>query len=219
MANFNIKNPPEFVRDLRKLMTTDRGHADVYNALFSVLVNNDAYLKAFADELRLTQETHTTDDGIHVTVEDKKKWDAEATQTTAGRMKAADKKKLDNIADGAEVNQNAYGKVVAGNITIAANGKTSTLNLVAGSNVSITGDNANKTITIGVDLPSTMPPSAHSQGAGTITAGTLAGKVQANATAAATVTNKQVRDIYAGTSDMTAGSTALTSGTIYAMYE
>lgn len=67
--------------------------------------------------------------------------------------------------------------------------------------------------------PSSFTPASHNQAASTVTAGTLAGKVQANATAAATVTNAQVRDIYAGTSDMTAGTTALTSGTIYIMYE
>ena len=62
-------------------------------------------------------------------------------------------------------------------------------------------------------------PSSHNQAASTITAGTLGGKVQANASAAATLGNAQVRDIYAGTSDMTAGSSSLTTGTIYFVYE
>ncbi|MEA4894229.1 MAG: hypothetical protein VB064_03105 [Oscillospiraceae bacterium] len=69
------------------------------------------------------------------------------------------------------------------------------------------------------DFPTTMTPSAHNQAASTITAGTLAGQVKANASAAATVTTAQVRDIYAGTGDMVAGSTALATGTIYFMYE
>lgn len=67
--------------------------------------------------------------------------------------------------------------------------------------------------------PTSFTPASHNQAASTITAGTLGGKVQANASAASTVTAAQVRDIYGGTSDMTAGSTALTSGTIYVMYE
>lgn len=67
--------------------------------------------------------------------------------------------------------------------------------------------------------PTSFTPASHNQAASTITAGTFAGKVQANATAAAIVTDAQVRDIYAGTADMTAGTTALTSGTIYIMYE
>lgn len=51
------------------------------------------------------------------------------------------------------------------------------------------------------------------------TEGYLGARVMANATAVATVTNAQVRNIYAGTSDMTAGSTALASGAIYVVYE
>lgn len=65
------------------------------------------------------------------------------------------------------------------------------------------------------DFPSTMPPSAHNQAASTITAGTLAGQVVANASAVATLGTKQVRNIYAGTAELTAGSSALPSGDIY----
>lgn len=60
---------------------------------------------------------------------------------------------------------------------------------------------------------------SHTQAASTITAGTLAGKVVANATATATVATSQVRNIYAGTEDMTAGTTSLTTGTLYFVYE
>lgn len=61
--------------------------------------------------------------------------------------------------------------------------------------------------------------SSHNQAASTITAGTLAGKVLANASATATLTNSQVRNIHANTTDMTAGTTALTNGAIYLCYE
>ena len=64
-----------------------------------------------------------------------------------------------------------------------------------------------------------MTPTAHNQSASTITAGTFGGQVVANATAVATVGTAQVRNIYAGTSDMTAGSTALTTGVVYFVYE
>lgn len=60
---------------------------------------------------------------------------------------------------------------------------------------------------------------SHTQAASTITAGKLGGKVQANATAAGTLKDAQVRDIYAGTSDMTVGVTSLTTGAIYCFYE
>lgn len=59
----------------------------------------------------------------------------------------------------------------------------------------------------------------HNQAASTITAGTLAGRVQANASAASALGNAQVRDIYIGTEAMTAGTTNLTAGTIYLQYE
>lgn len=68
-------------------------------------------------------------------------------------------------------------------------------------------------------LPATMTPSAHNQAASTITAGTLAGQVVANATATAAIGTAQVRNIYAGTADMTAGSSALPTGTLYFVYE
>lgn len=48
----------------------------------------------------------------------------------------------------AEVNQNAFSNVVVGSTTIAADSKTDTLTLVAGSNVTITPDATNDKITI-----------------------------------------------------------------------
>lgn len=62
-------------------------------------------------------------------------------------------------------------------------------------------------------------PSSHNQAASTITAGTLGGQVKANATAVATIGTAQVRDIYAGTSDMTAGTSSLATGALYFVYE
>jgi hypothetical protein len=67
--------------------------------------------------------------------------------------------------------------------------------------------------------PTSFTPASHNQAASTITAGTFAGQVNANATAMATLGNAQVRDMYAGTSDMTAGTTSLTTGSFYVMYE
>lgn len=75
----------------------------------------------------------------------------------------------------------------------------------------ITGSQSGNKFTIGLDT--------HNQAASTITAGTLAGQVVANATAVATYGTKQVRNIYAGTSSMTANSSALATGDIYLQYE
>lgn len=60
----------------------------------------------------------------------------------------AEKNKLAGIAEKAEVNQNAFSNVVVGSTTIAADSKTDTLTLVAGSNVTLTPDTTNDKITI-----------------------------------------------------------------------
>ena len=60
---------------------------------------------------------------------------------------------------------------------------------------------------------------SHNQGANTITAGTLGGQVKANTSAMTSIDKAQVRDIYAGLSDMTAGSSSLATGTLYFVYE
>ena len=70
------------------------------------------------------------------------------------------------------------------------------------------------------DHSGTYAPTSHNHKPEDInTEGSLGAKVMANATAVATVGNPQVRNIYAGTTDMTAGTTALASGAIYVVYE
>lgn len=56
--------------------------------------------------------------------------------------------KLDGIATGAEVNQNAFSNVTVGSTTISADSKTDTLTIVAGSNITLTPDATNDKITI-----------------------------------------------------------------------
>lgn len=65
-----------------------------------------------------------------------------ATQSAAGLMSAADKTKLDGIATGAEVNQNAFSSITVGSSTVSADAKTDSFSLVQGSNVtlSVSGD-------------------------------------------------------------------------------
>lgn len=77
--------------------------------------------------------------------------DAIATGTTGatnGLMTAADKQKLNGIATGAEVNQNAFSNVKVGSTTVQADSKTDTLELVAGGATTITPDATNDKITI-----------------------------------------------------------------------
>ena len=58
----------------------------------------------------------------------------------------------------------------------------------------------------------------HSQAADYITPGTFAGKVVANESAVSVLANAQVRNIYAGTTDMTDGESVLATGDIYIVY-
>ena len=77
--------------------------------------------------------------------------DAVATGTTGatnGLMTAADKQKLNGIASGAEINQNAFSNVKVGSTTVAADTKTDTLEIVAGGATTITADSTNDKITI-----------------------------------------------------------------------
>lgn len=71
-----------------------------------------------------------------------------ATTSVPGLMSASDKRKLNDIAEGAEVNQNAFSNVKVGSTTVEADAKTDTLEFVAGSNVTLTPDATNDKITI-----------------------------------------------------------------------
>ena len=73
-----------------------------------------------------------------------------ATQSSNGYMSNADKKKLDGIASGAEVNQNAFSNIKVGSNTIQANAKQDILELIPGTNISIIGDTNNAKVTIGI---------------------------------------------------------------------
>ena len=73
-----------------------------------------------------------------------------ATQSSNGYMSNSDKRKLDGIASGAEVNQNAFANVKVGSNTIQADAKQDTLELAAGTNISLVGDANNDKVTIGV---------------------------------------------------------------------
>lgn len=71
-----------------------------------------------------------------------------ASTSANGLMTTAQVTKLNGIAAGAEVNQNAFSNVVVGGTTIAADAKTDTLTLIAGSNVTLTPNATNDSVTI-----------------------------------------------------------------------
>ena len=78
-----------------------------------------------------------------------------ASTSSDGFMSAADKTKLDGVATGAEVNQNAFGNVAVGTSTLQADNKQDTLYIAAENNIRITADETNDKITIG--LTGTVP--------------------------------------------------------------
>ena len=96
-------------------------------------VNATGHLTAFAD--------HT------VTIPS-----TEASTSAAGLMSSSDKSKLDGVASGAEVNQNAFSNVTVYqgiNVsTIGADSKKDTLTLMGGSNITLTADTTNDKVTI-----------------------------------------------------------------------
>lgn len=71
-----------------------------------------------------------------------------ATSDTTGLMSSSDKSKLDNIQSGAEVNQNAFSSLKVGATTIYADSKTDTLELIAGSNITLTPNANDDSMTI-----------------------------------------------------------------------
>lgn len=56
--------------------------------------------------------------------------------------------KLSGIANGAEVNQNAFSNVVVGSTTISADSKTDSLTIASGTGISVSGDATNDKVTI-----------------------------------------------------------------------
>lgn len=80
---------------------------------------------------------------------------AQVTTTTDGFMIASDKSKLNGIASGAEVNQNAFGTVKITNgatvTSLSADAKQDTVGITAGSNITLSADAAGDSFSISVD--------------------------------------------------------------------
>lgn len=111
------------------------------------------------------------------------------------------KNKLDGIATGAEVNQNAFSNVKVGSTTVAADSKTDTLELVAGSNVTLTPDATNDKVTIAASVPTVNNATLTIQKNGS-TVNTFTANASSNVTANITVPTK--------TSDITNDSNFIT---------
>lgn len=75
--------------------------------------------------------------------------------TAAGTVTELDKAALLSllgVEDGAQVNQNAFSNIKAGDVTVAAGAEEDTIEFVAGDNIQIVANGGAKTITISADL-------------------------------------------------------------------
>lgn len=106
-----------------------------------------------------------------------------ATTSSNGLMSNTDKVKLIGIATGAEVNQNAFSTVSAGGVSVVADSETDTLALIAGANITLTGDATNDAITIAVSgtVPLAISAGACSGNSATATTATTATTTTGNA--------------------------------------
>ena len=131
------------------------GHADTAtNVAWTGITSKPSYYdaKAIKSITRSgTTFTYTCMDGTTdtFTQQDNNTTYSNATTSAAGLMSTSDKSKLDRIATGAQVNQNAFSNIIVGSTTIAADTTTDSLTLV-GSNVTITPDATNDKVTFTV---------------------------------------------------------------------
>lgn len=92
--------------------------------------------------------TYTKGNGTTGTITTQDTTYGTATTSAAGLMSGNDKSKLDGIATGAEVNQNALAKITVGTTTLTANAKQSTLTIANGTGISLALDTTNSKLTI-----------------------------------------------------------------------
>ncbi len=101
--------------------------------------------------------SHISDAVRHITSDERTLWNSVSSKVdkvsgkglSTNDYTTAEKNKLNGVAAGAEVNQNAFSNVAVGQTTISADQKTDTLTL-AGSNVTLTPDSSNDKLTIGI---------------------------------------------------------------------
>lgn len=89
-----------------------------------------------------------TNDALNIAVTSNGHSHSNATTSAAGFMSASDKSKLDSVAAGAQTNQNAFSNILVGSTTIIADNATDTLELIAGTNISLSPDATNDRVTI-----------------------------------------------------------------------
>lgn len=137
-----------FVSDLEKNVWNSRATTSYVDQKIAELVNS---APSTLDTLKELSNALGNDPNFATTMANElgKKVDkVDGKQLSTNDYTNADRNKLAGIQAGAEVNQNAFSNVKVGTINVTADSKTDTLELVAGSNVTLTPDATNDKITI-----------------------------------------------------------------------
>ena len=157
------------------------------------LVNKIANISVPTKYSQLSNDNNTVTDSSYV--------------HTDNNYTAAEKSKLNGIAAGAEVNQNAFSNVKIGSTTIAADAKTDTLTLAAGTNITLAADTTNDKVTI--TAPSVV--SAFTNDAGYLTDTDISTMVSNKADKATTLSGYGITDAYTKTQVNTSISSAVSN--------
>lgn len=242
MANYEVSDSPVFTEEVRKFEITDRAHADVFNTTVGpVFENTVANRKSigklenpeFSEAGTLAKLTSKESNATLLGKIAKGITDliSHLANTSNPHNVTASNVGLGNVPNVATNNQTPT-YTAASSLTALSSGEK--LSVAFGKIAKAVSDlishlssksNPHEVTASQIGAAASShshsgyASSSHNQAASTITAGTLGGQVCANASAMATVGNAQVRDIYATTSDLTAGSTSLTSGKICLVYE
>lgn len=99
--------------------------------------------------------TFTKGNGTNKTIYTTDTTYSNATSSSDGLMSKEDKIKLDTIKENAEENQNTFANIAVGSTTISADLKTDTLTIKSGTNIDISGNNLDDSITF--SLTGTVP--------------------------------------------------------------
>lgn len=74
MSNIPVNDNPEFSQNMEALTPQTPAHADVFNAFFSQLLNNDYYLSLLVEKLAENLANHFEDYVAHITADERISW-------------------------------------------------------------------------------------------------------------------------------------------------
>jgi hypothetical protein len=145
-------NTKDMFIDLASSTSTSGGETNHTHSNLSIL---ETITQALIDAWN-SAVAHISDAIKHITSDERNLWNTvvnkvdkiEGKGLSTEDYTTEEKNKLAGIASGAEVNQNAFSNIKVGSSTISADSKTDTLEIAAGTGITITTDTINDKITI-----------------------------------------------------------------------